>query len=93
MGCLEFSDRAIVEWATVRAFPWYYTEEKGLPGPCLKVHCGHVTAYFHRGKLRRLWAHADRPDLDDMFLELTHLMSFNARRRPRSGGTSLSESA
>ena len=46
-------DRAIVEWALNRAAPFYYAREPDLPDPCLKVHRGHVTAYFSGGQLAR----------------------------------------
>jgi hypothetical protein len=69
------ADREIVNWALDRAAPWYYTHEHELPQPCLKVHCGHVTAYFCRGALVRVWAHADEPLLDDMFAQLSELLT------------------
>ena len=72
---VEPADRDIVKWAVDHAVPCYYTREQGLPTPCLKIHCGHVTAFFCRGRLTRLWAHADHAFLDDMFAELTQLFA------------------
>ena len=72
-------DREIVAWAADRSAPCYYTHEDELPLPCLKVHCGHVTAYFCQGRLTRLWAQADHSFLDDLFAELTDLFALCAR--------------
>ncbi|HEY3245194.1 MAG TPA: hypothetical protein VGM03_17775 [Phycisphaerae bacterium] len=69
------ADRDIVKWAMDRSAPYYYTREQELPQPCLKVHCGHVTAYFFQGALVRVWAHADEPALEDMFVELGQLLA------------------
>ncbi|NIM08460.1 MAG: hypothetical protein GTO53_04730 [Planctomycetales bacterium] len=77
-------DRAIVEWALNRSVPFYYAREHDMPGPCLKVHRGHVTAYFLHGRLTRLWAQADHDHLDHMFAELTDLFSLCARLAPES---------
>lgn len=76
---VESMDREIVDWAASRSAPCYYTQEHELPEPCLKVHCGHVTAYFCGGRLTRIWAHADHTFLDDMFAELTDLFALCAR--------------
>ena len=84
------ADNNVVRWADDHRVPWYYTRERGLPHPCLKIQFGHLTAYFCRGKLTRLWAHADQCFLDDMFRQLVTL--FELCGRPRSvvwghGGT------
>ncbi len=79
---VEQADREIVKWAVDRLLPWYYTRERGLPEPCLKIHFGHITAYFCRGQLARLWTHADRGGLDDMFGEL--MVLFDLCGSPRS---------
>ncbi len=76
---IESADRDIVKWAVDHAVPWYYTRESDLPQPCLKLQCGHVTAYFHRGALTRLWMQADRDFFDDMFMELTRLFNMCTR--------------
>ncbi len=76
---VETADQDIVAWAAKRSAPCYYTHEEHLPQPCLKVHCGHVTAYFCGGRLARLWAHADHTYLDDLFAELTDLFALCAR--------------
>jgi hypothetical protein len=85
------ADREIVSWASERRSPHYYTSEAGLPDPCLKVHCGHITAYFSEGRLERVWAQADGPRLDDMFAELTELFRLCAcspdRTNARAGMT------
>ncbi len=73
------ADSRVIEWARQRAAPHYYTDEANLPTPCLKVQCGHVTAYFCQGRLTRLWAHADSDLLDEMFAELTQLFSLYPR--------------
>jgi hypothetical protein len=78
---VEPGDREIVRWAAERSLPCYYASERGLPDPCLKVHCGHVTAYFCRGRLSRLWAHADGACLDEMFAGLTDVFALCARMR------------
>ncbi len=66
-------DHHITQWAARRGSPWYYTQERGLPSPCLKVQCGYVTAYFHQGRLVRLWAQADSAGLNELFMELTQI--------------------
>ncbi len=70
------ADRNIVKWAIDHSSPCYYTREPDLPNPCLKVQCGHVTAYFCRGRLARLWAHADGDQFDDMFADMTQILRF-----------------
>ncbi len=67
---VNLADRGLVTWAVEHGTPVYYTQEQGLPNPCLKIHFGHVTAYFCKGQLTRLWAHADRAYLDEMFEQL-----------------------
>ena len=86
---VEPADQDIVAWANGRSSPWYYIAERGLPQPCLKVQCGHVTAFFHRGRLTRLWAHADGPLLDDMFAELTQVFGLCANGRSAPGTSAL----
>ncbi len=71
-------DKRIVKWAVDRCSPWYYTKEEGLPDPCLKVHCGYVTAYFTKGRLQRILTHADRKGMDDMFAELMQVFALCA---------------
>jgi hypothetical protein len=83
---VEPGDMEIVKWAVDRAKPCYYTREQGLPQPCLKVHCGNVTAYFCQGELTRLWAHADGGLLEDMFGELLQILRFAGRRGLRACG-------
>ncbi len=77
----ETADRDLVKWAAEHALPFYYTTEDGLPSPCLKIHFGYVTAYFCRGQLTRLWAHADRAFLDDMFEQLMRIFELCGRCR------------
>ena len=79
---VNHADREIIKWAVDRMLPWYYTRERGLPDPCLKVHFGHITAYFYRGQLVRLWTQADQGSLDDMFCEL--MVLFDLCGSPRS---------
>lgn len=78
------ADRHVVEWAARHASPCYYTNEPGLPSPCLKVQCGAVTAYFSQGRLARLWAQADSPLLGDMFKSLTQIFALNTTRAARN---------
>jgi hypothetical protein len=73
------ADRAIVKWALDRAAAFYYARERDLPQPCLKVQCGCVTAYFSRGRLTRLQAHADSGLFDEMFCELAQLFELCGR--------------
>ena len=76
-------DAHVIKWAARRSAPWYYTSEPGLPSPCLKVQCGYVTAYFHRGRLARLWAQADSQAINDLFAELTQVFGIAAARSSR----------
>ena len=78
---VENLDRKLVQWAVAQGTPFYYTEETGLPSPCLKIHFGHITAYFHHGQLVRLWAHADRANLDEMFEQLMRAFELCGRCR------------
>lgn len=73
------ADRPIVKWALDRAAAFYYARERDLPQPCLKVQCGCVTAYFWRGRLTRLQAHADSGLFDEMFCELAQLFELCGR--------------
>ena len=78
---VEHSDREIVAWAVRQGVAYYYTDEFGLPPRCLKLQLGHATAYFHSGQLVRLWAHADRKYLDEMFEQLASVFSLCGRSR------------
>lgn len=78
---IDLADGDLVAWAVKHGIPFYYTQEFGLPSPCLKVHFGHVTAYFCRGQLTRLWAHADRAYLDAMFEQLMKIFELCGRCR------------
>lgn len=69
----EPDDREVIHWARQNGLQYYYATEPSLPGRCLKVHLGHVTAYFHSGKLVRMWIQADGEYLDDVFHQLTQL--------------------
>ena len=80
---VEPLDREIVHWARNRRLPCYYANEDGLSKRCLKIQFGHVTAYFVAGRLVRLWAHADRVLLDEMFEQLTQLFSLCTQRNSR----------
>ncbi len=95
---VEPSDRELVKWAVDHSVPWYYAHEHGLPDPCLRIQYGHLTAYFCRGRLTRLWAHADEAFLDDMFQQLLELFDlcgparrilFPGRNVSRSGRRAL----
>ena len=70
---VEPTDRHIASWARGMSAPCYYVSEPNMTAPCLKVQCGHLTAYFRRGRLIRLWAYADCSELEDMFKQLTQL--------------------
>ena len=70
---VEPTDQHIASWAERIAAPCYYVTEPNAPTPFLKVQCGHLTAYFKKGQLVRLWACADCAELDDMFKELSLL--------------------
>ena len=78
---VEPGDSVIVKWAIDHLLPWYYTHEKGLPDPCLKIHFGDVTAYFCKGRLTRVWAYANAARLDDMFGELLQLFKLCGHAR------------
>lgn len=78
---VDLADGNLVKWAVDHGLPFYYTQECGLPNPCLKIHLGHVTAYFCRGQLTRLWAHADRACLDDMFEQMMKIFELCGRCR------------
>jgi hypothetical protein len=75
-------DHPVLEWARGRSAAWYYTSEEGLSHPVLKVQCGYVTAYFLHGRLHRLCAHADRPEMDAMFAELTQVFQLSLSSPP-----------
>ncbi len=78
---VEPADREIVKWAVDRLVPWYYTRERGLDRPCLSVHFGHVTAYFCRGRLKRIRTHSDADGFDDMFSEFLVLFELCGQSR------------
>ena len=80
---VEPADRDIVKWAVDHSVPCYYASESGLPAPCLKLQCGHVTAFFCRGQLTRLWAQADYEFVDQMFAELTEMFRLCVWRQDR----------
>lgn len=82
---IESQDRDIVNWARQRGLPCYYASEPGLDDPCLKIQCGHVTAYFNQGRLARIWAQADNGYLDALFSELTELFGIVSRSEPVQG--------
>jgi hypothetical protein len=75
----EPHDADVIRWAEQNALPFYYASEPALPPRCLKVHLGHITAYFGQGKLVRLWVHADGEYLDEVFCQLTRLFELCAR--------------
>jgi hypothetical protein len=76
---IDPADQSIVQWAMKHAVPFHYATECDLPGPCLKMYCGHVTAYFSRGRLLRLWAHADAPLFQEMFQEIFELLQLGGQ--------------
>ena len=76
---VDLADRDLIKWAVEHSASFYYTQEHGLPSPCLKIHFGHVTAYFCRGQLARLWAHSDRAYLDEMFQQLMKVFELCGR--------------
>lgn len=69
----EPEDNEIIHWASANGLRYYYAAEPSLPDRCLKVHLGHITAYFQSGKLVRMWVQADGEYLDDVFYQLTQL--------------------
>ncbi len=75
----EPDDSAIMAWARENGLRYYYALEPALPERCLKVHFGHLTAYFCGGKLVRLWVHADGEYLDEVFYQLTQLFELCVR--------------
>jgi hypothetical protein len=70
-----YGDEEVVEWARQRAYTHYYCRERGLPDPCLKVHLGQVSAYFHEGQLVRLALQVDGELLDDACAHLRELLA------------------
>lgn len=78
---VDLADRDLIRWAVENGLPFYYTQEFGLPSPCLKIHFGYVTGYFCRGQVTRLWAHADRAGLDDMFEQVMKIFELCGRCR------------
>ena len=73
MASAEPGDHEIIRWARQHGLRYYYVTESSLPGRCLKVHLGHVSAYFYCGKLVRVWVHADGEYLDELFHQLMQL--------------------
>ncbi len=69
------ADARIVEWARVRRYPCLYHSEAGLPAPCLKVHLGQVTAFFHHGCLVRLSLQVDGELIQDACEKLQELLT------------------
>ncbi|MFH0981120.1 MAG: hypothetical protein V2A79_06245 [Planctomycetota bacterium] len=69
----DSEDEQVIAWARQNGLRYYYATEPALSGRCLKVHLGHLTAYFRSGKLARLWVHADGEYLDEVFHQLTQL--------------------
>ncbi len=68
-------DARIVEWARVRHYPCLYHSEAGLPVPCLKVHLGQVTAFFHGGFLVRLSLQVEGELIHDACEKLQDLLA------------------
>ena len=75
----EPEDGAVIHWAGRNGLRYYYAAKPSLPGRCLKVHLGHVTAYFSSGKLVRMWVHAGGEYLDEVFHQLTQLFELCVR--------------
>jgi hypothetical protein len=70
-----YGDEEVVEWARQRAYTHYYCREHGLPDPCLKVHLGQISAYFHEGQLVRLAFQVDGELLDDACAHLREVLA------------------
>lgn len=75
----EPDDTEVIRWADQHGLRYYYASEPSPPGRCLRVHLGHVTAYFRSGKLVRVWVHADGEYLDEVFYQLTRLFELCVR--------------
>ncbi len=75
----EPDDTEVIRWAERHRLQYYYASEPALPGRCLRIHLGHVTAYFRSGKLVRVWVHADGEYLDEVFYQLTQLFELCVR--------------
>ena len=69
------ADARIVEWARTRGYPCLYHAEPGLPTPCLKVHLGQVTAFFHQGRLVRMALQVDGELIEDACATLQDLLA------------------
>jgi len=72
-------DEPFLQWALHHHYRYYYTSERGLPEPCLKIHLGVVTAYLHHGKLIHLAIESEGGLLDEMMCELSLLFAQCAR--------------
>ncbi len=68
-------DRPFLSWAREKGYPYYYTNESGLPDGCLKLHLGVLTAYVHNGKLVRLAANGEGRLIDQMMYEFSQLFA------------------